>query len=191
MTRDYAKQRKPATRRAKKSNGRKPTAKASASPRGWQLYFAGLFSGVFLSFLLYLGTLPPVPGATTPITKNESTPAETEPPKPRFDFYTLLPEQTMDLGVEPTEAPVTHASKPTEFYLLQAGAFKQREDAESRRAQLLLLNLDPKIEETTSDNGRWYRVYLGPFQSRSKLNKARSLTAAQNIDTLLLKRSST
>ena len=97
----------------------------------------------------------------------------------------------MDLGVETAEAPAAQTSNPAEFYLLQAGAFKQREDAESRRAQLLLLNLDPKIEETTSANGRWYRVYPGPFQSRSKLNKARSLTAAQNIDTLLLKRSST
>ncbi len=50
--------------------------------------------------------------------------------------------------------------------------------------------LEPNIEETNGDNGRWYRVYLGPFQSRTKLNKARSLTAAQNIDTLLLKRRS-
>ncbi|MBE9538248.1 MAG: SPOR domain-containing protein [Proteobacteria bacterium] len=191
MARDYAKQRQASTRRPKKSNTRRTAAKATAPARGWQLYLAGLFSGVFLSFLLYLGTLPPGPGTATQVAQDESRPAETEPPKPRFDFYTLLPEQTMDLGVEAAETRVTRASKPTEFYLLQAGAFKQREDAESRRAQLLLLNLEPKIEETNSDNGRWYRVYLGPFQSRAKLNKARSLTAAQNIDTLLLKRSST
>ena len=191
MARDYAKRRQTSTKRPKKSNTRKTASKATAPTRGWQLYLAGLFSGVFLSFLLYLGTLPPGPGTATPVTQDESRPTDTEPPKPRFDFYTLLPQQTMDLGVEAAEAPVAHVSKPTEFYLLQAGAFKQQEDAESRRAQLLLLNLEPKIEETNGDNGRWYRVYLGPFQSRAKLNKARSLTAAQNIDTLLLKRSST
>ena len=159
MARDYAKQHKPGTRRPKKSNTRKPAAKVSNSPRGWQLYFAGLFSGVFLSFLLYLGTLPPGPGPGTmpQAAQDDSTPAAIEPPKPRFDFYTLLPEQTMDLGVETAEAPAAQTSNPAEFYLLQAGAFKQREDAESRRAQLLLLNLDPKIEETNSDNGRWYR----------------------------------
>jgi len=187
MTRDYAKQRKTNTRRPKKTNTRKSPA-PSPSPHGWKLYFAGLFSGVFLSFLLFLGSLPPSPGTALQTVQNEPTATETEPPKPRFDFYTLLPEQTMDIEVDPVETAVAHSNKPTEFYLLQAGAFKQREDAESRRAQLLLLNLNPKIEETNGDNGRWYRVYLGPFQSRSKLNKARSLTAAQNIDTLLLKR---
>jgi len=191
MPRDYAKARKPSSRRPKKTNSRKTAAKAGTPVRGWQLYFAGLFSGVFLSFLLYLGTLPPSTGAIPQAALDEPGATAAEPPRPRFDFYTLLPEQTMDVDVNPAQATVTHASKPSEFFLLQAGAFKQREDAESRRAQLLLLNLDPKIEETNGDNGRWYRVYLGPFQSRSKLNKARSLTAAQNIDTLLLKRSST
>ncbi len=191
MPRDYAKARKPSTRRPKKNNSRKAATNTGTSVHGWQLYFAGLFSGVFLSFLLYLGTLPPGTGATPQATLDDSGPTPAEPPRPRFDFYTLLPEQTMDVNINPVEAAVAHASKPSEFFLLQAGAFKQREDAESRRAQLLLLNLTPKIEETNGDNGRWYRVYLGPFQSRSKLNKARSLTAAQNIDTLLLKRSST
>jgi len=117
--------------------------------------------------------------------------AAIEPPKPRFDFYTLLPEQTIDLDVAPNEPVVAADNSPpplSGFYLLQAGSFKQREDADRRRAQLLLLGLEPKIEETNGNNGRWYRVYLGPFASRAKLNKARSLTAAQNIDTLLLKR---
>jgi cell division protein FtsN len=112
-----------------------------------------------------------------------------EPPKPRFDFYTLLPSQTIDVDVDPGEIAKTRTSQSTVFYLLQAGSFKQREDADRRRAELLLLGLEPKVEETNGDNGRWFRVYVGPFESRSRLAKARSLTAAQNIDTLLLKRS--
>ena len=44
------------------------------------------------------------------------------------------------------------------------------------------------MEETVGDNGRWFRVYLGPFESRSRLAKARSMTAQQGIDTLLLKK---
>jgi cell division protein FtsN len=44
------------------------------------------------------------------------------------------------------------------------------------------------VEETNSDNGRWFRVYLGPFSSHAQMTRARSLTAAQDIDTLLLKR---
>jgi cell division protein FtsN len=62
-----------------------------------------------------------------------------EPPKPRFDFYTLLPSQTIDVDVDPGEIAKTRTSQSTVFYLLQAGSFKQREDADRRRAELLLL----------------------------------------------------
>ena len=68
-------------------------------------------------------------------------------------------------------------------YLLQAGSFRQRDDADRRRAELLLLGLEPKVEEASSDNGRWFRVYLGPFESHAAMARARSLTANQDIDT--------
>jgi cell division septation protein DedD len=190
VTRDYAKRSKQSNRRSGKTNTRKTSAKSNAGTRNWQWYSAGLISGMFLSFLVYLGTLSQGP-ALTASSQVDSQPAASEPPKPRFDFYTLLPERTMDVEPDPivTATAKTHsANKSTEFYLLQAGAFKQEADAEARRAQLLMLNLEPRIEETSSDNGRWFRVYLGPYQSRSRLNKARSLTAGENIDTLLLKR---
>jgi cell division protein FtsN len=73
--------------------------------------------------------------------------------------------------------------------MLQAGSFRQKDDAERRRAELLLLGLEPKIEETSSDNGRWFRVFLGPFESQESMSRARGLTANQDIDTLVLKRS--
>jgi cell division protein FtsN len=188
VTTDYAKRSKQSNRRSGKANTRKTPAKNNAGNRSWQWYSAGLVSGLFLSFLVYLGTLSQGP-ALVASSQVDTQPTASEPPKPRFDFYTLLPERTMGVEPDPIEPGKTHTkSKPTEFYLLQAGAFKQRADAESRRAQLLMLNLEPRIEETSSDNGRWFRVYLGPYQSRSRLNKARSLTAGENIDTLLLKR---
>ena len=191
MTRDYAKKGKQGSRRPGKTNTRKTPARATSGPGGWQWYSAGLVSGVILSFLVYLGTLPSGPAANQASPQADTQPSASEPPKPRFDFYTLLPERTMEVDVEPGETAVVPSSKSTETYLLQAGAFKQRADAEARRAQLLMLNLDPRIEETNSDNGRWFRVYLGPYQSRSRLNKARGLTAGENIDTLLLKRGNT
>jgi cell division protein FtsN len=192
MAKDYAKARKPSGQRQRKtSTRRKPSAKARTM--GWQLYIAGLLSGVFLSFLLYLGTLPPANDPATQPTVNNDAATKSEPPKPRFDFYTLLPEQSVERPTAPIDTATPQSVKTTknaEFYLLQTGSFKQREDADRRRAELILLGLEPSIEETNGDNGRWYRVYLGPFQTRAKLNKARSLTAAQNIDTLLLKRRS-
>jgi cell division protein FtsN len=190
MAKDYAKTRQPSGQRPRKTSTRKPATRGNTRTMGWQLYVAGLLSGVFLSFLLYLGSLPPAgDGVMLPMPQAQA-PAKSEPPKPRFDFYTLLPERSVERTAAPADTATPQSAKPAEFYLLQAGSFKQREDAGRRRAELLLLGLEPNIEETNGDNGRWYRVYLGPFQSRAKLNKARSLTAAQNIDTLLLKRRS-
>ena len=80
------------------------------------------------------------------------------------------------------------AGAAEESYLLQAGSFRQREDAERRRAELLLLGLQPKVEESDSDTGHWFRVYLGPYNSHTEMTRAKSLMAAQDIDSLLLKR---
>jgi cell division protein FtsN len=103
----------------------------------------------------------------------------------------MLPGQTADVEVEPAPevAKPRNTNTPSDYYLLQTGSFRQREDADRRRAELLLLGLTPVVEETNGDNGRWYRVYVGPFESHAKMARARSLTANQNIDTLLLKRS--
>lgn len=195
MARDFAKTRKTGSRAPgkKKTAQRQSSRNAAQTQPGsrWRAYLAGLLSGVFLSFLLYLGTLPPDtrPGDTPQAAPTTAVPAE--PPKPRFDFYTMLPEQTIDGLVEPAEVTKPPPGAAQVTYLLQAGSFRQREDADRRRAELLLLGLEPRIEETNSDNGRWFRVYLGPFNSHSAMTRARSLTAAQDIDTLLLKRGTT
>ena len=192
MARDYASGRNP----ARKKPARKPAAskrrksgsgaQSDAHPLKW--YGAGVITGVFLSFMVYLGTLPAEVATGESAASAEE--AQEAAPRPRFDFYTLLPEQTIDVEVDPAEvtAPREGASATREVYVLQAGSFRQREDADRRRAELLLLGLQPEIEETSGDNGRWFRVYLGPFDSRSKMSKARSLTAGQDIDTLVLKR---
>ena len=153
MARDYAKQRKAVPKRAparKSAPARKKASSSNSTSSPWRWYGSGLLSGFFLSFLLYMGTLPQ--------------------------------------NVDPAEVAQKRPTSSTETYVLQAGSFKQKDDADRRRAELLLLGLTPNIEEANGDNGHWYRVYLGPFASRSAMAKARGLTAAQNIDTLLLKR---
>ena len=193
MARDYAKGKQASSGRkapARKKPAQRGRARSNARDQhsGWRWYGAGVLTGVFLSFLLYLGTLPS-PGGMPAERPGEPEEAA-QPPRPRFDFYTLLPEQTIDVPVETEQAEVAKpgTGRADELYLLQAGSFRQRQDADRRRAELLLLGLDPKVEETNGDNGRWYRVYLGPFESRSTMARARSLTANQDIDTLLLKR---
>lgn len=190
MAQDFAKKRKPAANKKKSTARKKEPTAASSNNSGWRWYGAGVLTGVFLCFLVYLGTLPPTNHSSADKQIQAQNQGEDATPKPRFDFYTLLPEHTIEVEVEESEVakPRAATTSSSEFYLLQAGSFRQREDADRRRAELLLLGLEPRVEESSGDNGRWFRVYLGPFNSRSTMSRARSLTAQQDIDTLLLKR---
>jgi cell division protein FtsN len=192
---DFAKHKRDTSSRksvVEKTQARRKTGNNPSRGNGLRVYFAGVLSGVFLSFLGYLGTLS---NPTDPALETGSTPPAAEIPKPRFDFYTMLPKQTLDERKKPEAVePAADVSKPPaassapEPYLLQAGAFRQRDDAERRRAELVLLGLTPKLEEISNANGRWFRVYVGPFDSHESMNKARGVMASQNIDTVLLKR---
>jgi cell division septation protein DedD len=192
---DFAKlKRDTSSRKAgvEKAQARRNTGNNQPRGNGFRPYLAGVLTGVFLSFLVYLGTLP---NPADPALDTGSSPPAAEIPKPRFDFYTLLPKQTLDEEKKPDAVePAADVSKPPaassapEPFLLQAGAFRQRDDAERRRAELVLLGLTPKLEEISNANGRWFRVYVGPFDSHESMNKARGLMANQNIDTVLLKR---
>jgi len=107
---------------------------------------------------------------------------------PRFDFYEVLPNQELDLNPEIEPADLQTSRLDNEQYLLQVGSFRKETDADRRRGELALLGLDASTEASDSDNGRWFRVYLGPFASRSEMARARTLTAEADMDTLLLKR---
>lgn len=202
MAKDYAKKKQSKSTRkspARKTQAQRHSGESQSRSKGLRLYVAGLLTGVFLSFIGYLMTLPD-PAASAAKTE-ESEQLEVVIQRPRFDFYTNLTQEGIDEvqavqqldRVEPA-ADVRKPAAATELpepYLLQAGSFRQHDDAERRRAQLLLLGLEPVIEEISSSNGIWFRVYLGPFESRELMVRARSLTTGQNIETLLLKRGGT
>jgi len=104
----------------------------------------------------------------------------------KFDFYTLLPER--EVIVPEQEGTPDEAASEQYQYILQAGSFKNSEDADRLRAQLILLGMTAKVDPVSSNGSTWHRVQVGPFTSRSKLSKARSTLFDQNIDALLIKR---
>ena len=197
MAQDFAKRKQGKSTRkapARKTQAQRRSGEGQSRGKGLRLYVAGVLTGVFLSFIGYLGTLPdPAVSAT-----ETGTPEQPEVviQRPRFDFYTNLTQESIDEVQDQVEPAADVRKPPTatelpEPYLLQAGSFRQHDDAERRRAQLLLLGLEPVIEEISSSNGIWFRVYLGPFESRELMVRARGLTTNQNIETLLLKRGGT
>ena len=74
------------------------------------------------------------------------------------------------LGPYVEEYLQSSTADPEAEYLLQAGAFRTAEDADRRRAAILLLDLDARTLRVTRQGESWHRVLVGPF---SDLRRAR------------------
>jgi cell division protein FtsN len=168
--------------------------------------------------------------------------APVEPKKPRYDFYTLLPEKEVIIpdeelsaqvkaeaaaklasqqqaalpvasgatantlpnaatpttpaattNVATTQAANTTASTPTDTttastasatvptaaapksgqYLLQAGAFRNNQQADDLKARIAMLGLVGRVEVVQTPAGEMHRVRLGPYATASELEQAK------------------
>ncbi len=124
-------------------------------------------------------TNAPKPAAST-AAKTESTAAKPNQ-APRFTFYGELPQREIET---PDENPYTpqKGNRPQYDYLLQAGSFRRYEDAHRQMGLIAMQGLKPYISQTS--DGNWYRVMVGPFSSRSKMNSATDRLVKLNIQPL-------
>jgi cell division protein FtsN len=118
-------------------------------------------------------------------------PPETERlPKPKLDFYTILPEFETVLP-EPKSGKKTTKTEPPEAgvnYILQAGSFGNLEDADRLKAKLTLSGLETHIEKVAIEGkGAYYRVRLGPYSSVEALDSASAKLAQLGIKALRIK----
>lgn len=196
MARDYAQK--------KKGKGKKAKQSGISSIR---LFLTLIIVGGFAMGLFFLSQQPKDEEAPTPTkqaqqaapitpaapstpTKPASKPAAQQADKNGFDFYQLLPESEVEAPkVEAYKSTPKDPNKKTNT-LLQAGSFRNKKDADSLRAKLILLNLpNVVVEKTTSSSGSvWYRVRVGPFDNRSMLNKAEDILAQNHIAPLRINR---
>lgn len=210
MARDYAKKDRPAGRgaAAPKKAAPKPR-KASPAKRSapshsqhgalsfkWILSLAAV--GGFVGFIVYLNTLPtgeesarpsqPAQQSAQPKTPAPSN-AKQEPSRPReqnFRFYDMLPESEV---VPPTVQEYSPNPAHQDFnYIVQSGSFRSQADAERQRAQIAFQGLRAQVQRIDLESGSvWYRVNVGPFESRSQMNAAVDKLVSINIQPLVRK----
>lgn len=70
---------------------------------------------------------------------------------------------------------------------MQAGAFRNAEEAEAQRARLALLGFDAKVSEREQAGQRIYRVRLGPFGNKVEAEVMQERLRAKQIDTALVR----
>ena len=72
-------------------------------------------------------------------------------------------------------------------YYLQAGAFRERQDAEATKARLALMGVAATIAERKSELGTLYRVRVGPFDDVEGMNRARVRLSDNGVDAAVVR----
>ena len=104
--------------------------------------------------------------------------------KRTYDFYKLLKEN--EILIPDDDISVPEETNPG-AYLLQVGAFKNINEAEIRKVELLLLDLPTEVDKITFDNGEiWHRVLVGPYPNTSKTALAKAKLADNDFSFRLL-----
>ncbi len=197
-----------------------PQRKGKKQPTsGWVWFVGGLLVGLFACLLVWLKLAPEGPQKPRPavVSRPHSAPQEeVEPPapesarsasapKPRFDFYTILPEMEVvvpdpepEAGSTPASAPAIASAAPVvtagaqanaaaAYYMLQMGSFRKFGDADKLKASLALVGIEAEIQKFTLEGGEvFHRVRSGPYTS-GQVNTLRARLAQNNINSLVIK----
>jgi len=171
----------------------------------------GVF-GCFLFYLS--GRVPPLPQSTEAAAViEEPTPelaeqvsSETAPqqldqdsePGLELEFYQELPNYEVEVDTNPVEIAqsqsepeptitaaqqLTQTPTPTR-YMLQSGAFQQRESAQYQKARLQNLGMATTIKEQSLPGRTLYLVQSGPYLSRAQVSQAEQVLRDNSITSM-------
>lgn len=73
------------------------------------------------------------------------------------------------------------------IYYLQAGAFRERADAESMKAKLALFGFEATVSERQAETGILHRVRIGPFGQTETMNRVRGKLSDNGIDVAIVR----
>ena len=184
---------------SKKGATRHQAPVAKAKPVKWWMWL--LIPTVVLAFifaLFKLSQVAPDAGKTPAVKKETVAPKKASEPKKvapktvkketkkadekeNFEFYQILQDSEVDTShVDAYKS--TPRGEQDFLYMIQAASFRSNKDADRMRADLILSGMDTSIRKTIGENGQpWYRVVIGPFVSRSKMNRAKDKLANKDI----------
>lgn len=90
-----------------------------------------------------------------------------------------------EISNRPADSPaVVPATVSGSSYVLQAGAFQQRDTANSQLSRLLGLGLNARIHEETLPGRTLFLVQAGPYASRDDMMQAERVLRSNSIDSM-------
>jgi len=188
----------------RKKTTRRRGAKNSSGIPAWFWLLGGVLIGLGTAVVLMVkGYLPdlkqhlPAADSRSPATsesalieKSDKTAEKAK--KPRYDFFTVLPEMEVvvpeqELSRKAEPAPNTKPDSIQDSYILQVGSFRNAADAEQMKARLALLGSIATVQTVNVDGQTWHRVRIGPFKGARKADEVRRMLSDNQIDTLVMK----
>ncbi len=195
-----------AVKRKKVSTRRGARRKSSGGAPAWLWLLGGILIGLGIAVvLMFKGYLPELKqhilsekdkadGTGEPALVEEKGREAEKPKKPRYDFFTVLPE--MEVVVPEKELrrqadPVTDpvVGDANDSYILQVGSFQSASDAEQMKARIALLGSVANVQTVTVNGQTWHRVRIGPFKGARQTEEIRRMLADNQIETLVMKSS--
>lgn len=215
MARDYSSR---AGNNKSKKRKKKPAArrKSRGSIPGWIWLLCGLCLGVIVAAVVFIATAPSgTPGLSVEIANGHGQQAQKQKPsagkskgkttqqenpkKPRFAFYSMLPNYEVVVPQQEYKDKHEHATSQASTpkvetpgkYVIQAGSFSTFADADRRKAGLALLGVESKISKGKLKSGKAiYRVRSTPIKDLDRLNAVLKKLHDKHIETLVMRRKS-
>jgi cell division protein FtsN len=140
------------------------------------------------------GTTPPVsaspdvaPPSTASSTDAPAGPAAAQPPAASTDpLGRLIEQRTTATTGTVTEVDAQALADPF-IYFVQAGAFRNADEAEAQRARLAMLGFEATVSEREQAGRPVFRVRLGPFNSKVDAEVMQQRVNGHSIETALVR----
>jgi cell division protein FtsN len=184
--------------------------KSPAQPAWLWLLGGVVLGGILAAAAIYSGLAPsPRPAGPQPEPRSATGPASgngDEAPavaagRPRYDFYTVLPEMEVLIPDSELKAQVraeTPAATGTDTppatvaasgvrYRLQAGSYRDPRPAEEAKARLALLGIGASVQSVNINGATYHRVYVGPFGSAAEVERVKQQLADNGVQAITVR----
>ncbi|WP_202733416.1 SPOR domain-containing protein [Acinetobacter pittii] len=121
----------------------------------------------------------PIPEQAIPESKNQGTAMIVEAPS------TTQPATSESVGIDPNQSATT-PQQPT--YILQVRSYNDPDQADARRAEIILNGLSADVLKSTENGQTWYRVISGPYDTQDAALAAQQTLQHSGIDSIVIKR---
>lgn len=121
----------------------------------------------------------PIPEQAIPESKNQGTAMIVEAPS------TTQPAASESVGIDPNQSATT-PQQPT--YILQVRSYNDPDQADARRAEIILNGLSADVVKSTENGQTWYRVISGPYDTQDAALAAQQTLQHSGIDSIVIKR---